>query len=484
MTLRRRILYSIGPVLILLVLVTLISFYSFYLYRQQQSRLNKDAIQLDQIVNQYQSIQQHLIGYLTLKEFSHLNDFLQESQNLRSSLVPLKQITLHSQTALTRKNLVNLLLTYLDLADQAVAAKRNRSIEAYNLHFNDALEVSSYLSQFIAAYSLELSARRTSRLELLSSKVSLLQTGHALVILLLAGIAGLILSSRAQLLAIPIEDITEQASRIAAGDLEGNQEQSDYSFAKEIERLHTAFNGMRHKLRERIAIEEALRTEELRIVKVRETLLRAEFSAFQSQINPHFIFNTLNAGIQLAMFEEAQRTQDYLELFSDSFRYALRNATEPVRIEEECNYIENYLGMMRIRFGDNFRFRVEIPDQVLGFLIPRMSFQPIVENSFVHALSLVDQLHIKISAIERNDRIELRFSDNGPSFPPEASRRIEEFSRLPLDQLPLTETAHIGLANLIFRLRLFFEGDCTISLPAADSDCAILIDIPAWSQHA
>ena len=119
-----------------------------------------------------------------------------------------------------------------------------------------------------------------------------------------------------------------------------------------------------------------------------ETHLKdAQLKYLQAQINPHFLFNSLNAGAQLAMMESADRTYDYIQNMAAFFRYNIKKDHDEVTLEEEIRLVDNYIYILNVRFSGEIHFEKKVDESLLGVHIPSMLLQPIVENSVLHGIA-------------------------------------------------------------------------------------------------
>ena len=139
-----------------------------------------------------------------------------------------------------------------------------------------------------------------------------------------------------------------------------------------------------------------------------------KLKALQAQINPHFLFNVLNSISALAIIEEAPKTQEVIFNLSNMLRYTLKKADKVVSIEEELKYIESYLALQKVRFGDRLNYEIDVSDNVKNHKIPFMSIQTFVENSIVHGLEGKEEGGIiNIFSKEDEDSYTLCIKDNG-----------------------------------------------------------------------
>ena len=171
------------------------------------------------------------------------------------------------------------------------------------------------------------------------------------------------------------------------------------------------------------------------------SLKLSQVKALRSQLNPHFMFNTLNSIARLALFENAPRTQDLTVQFSEYLRYVLHRQAHgelvPLRMELDC--IRRYLAIYGVRFGDRLRARIEAGEGTEELLVPFMLLQPLVENALSHGIEPLPQggeILIR-TALERGFLV-VEVADDGVGFDAEGAHR------------------GVGMANVEERLRLHY----------------------------
>jgi len=134
-------------------------------------------------------------------------------------------------------------------------------------------------------------------------------------------------------------------------------------------------------------VERNLLQERMRVLELNHRLKDAELLALQTQINPHFLFNTLSAGIALAGAEEAVRTETFLENLAVFIRYALTPPDRFVVIADEIECVNRYIWLLTLRFRNRYSFDVQVDEEILGVEVPALILQPLVENSISHGLA-------------------------------------------------------------------------------------------------
>ena len=264
----------------------------------------------------------------------------------------------------------------------------------------------------------------------------------------------------------PLTDISEVAHKVAKRDFDVplfNRNTND-----EIGNICQDFDRMIISIREYIdTIWEKARTEaELKEKEIEMQALYtdAQLRALQNQINPHFLFNTLNTGAQLAMMENADKTCYFIEQVADFFRYNIQQQKKTATIDEELGLIDNFVYIMKVRFGNRLVFTKDIPNQQFKEEIPLMTLQPLVENCIKHGLKNSTGI-VKLQIQVENKFIVISVSDNGDGMPDETKEAVFQAvasgtTRLESEYLDNKSTHNgTGLISVFLRLKLHFHRD-------------------------
>ena len=151
-----------------------------------------------------------------------------------------------------------------------------------------------------------------------------------------------------------------------------------------------------------------------------------EYTALQNQINPHFLYNTLDAIRSQAIAMGADDIADMTGKLSRFFRYSIKNRGDLVTLEEELHNVQDYFSIQKYRFEDRFTLDIQVADpRACHYYLPKMTFQPIVENALYHGLEPQKgsgALTIRVELLEKSMRI--RISDNGQGMDEEALEKI------------------------------------------------------------
>ncbi len=197
---------------------------------------------------------------------------------------------------------------------------------------------------------------------------------------------------------------------------------------------------------------------------------RAELKALRAQINPHFLFNALNAIAGLIQ-ERPQLADETIERLAQVFRYTLRKSdAEWARLEEEVEFIEASLQVEKARFGERLRVEFDVDPAAGAALIPAMSIQPLIENAIRHGVSAVEGGGVvRLRAGLAGGYLEIEVFDNGPGFPP----------GFDLEQC---EDGH-GLRNVMRRLIGYYGEAAELRWESDGRGCRVCLRAPCLARE-
>lgn len=204
-----------------------------------------------------------------------------------------------------------------------------------------------------------------------------------------------------------------------------------------------------------------------------ESQRRLELKMLQAQINPHFLFNTLNSIKWMAEMSNVKTISNTIGALSRLLQATISDTNELIPISQELQNVEDYMTIQRNRYGDTFHFTVDIEVDCLDYKITRFILQPIVENSLLHGLNEEEDLKITIKVRDMLNWIYLYVEDNGAGF--DVEKVLEKKSKEKLDG----KLSSIGMINVIERINLCYqsEGDIKI-LSRLNEGTTVVIKIP------
>jgi two-component system sensor histidine kinase LytS len=191
-----------------------------------------------------------------------------------------------------------------------------------------------------------------------------------------------------------------------------------------------------------------------------ELAYRMELKALQSQINPHFLFNTINT-IASLIRTDPPRARELLREFATFYRRTLENSEELIPFSQELDYVRRYLVFERARFGEErIRFGEDVPADLESLMVPAFLLQPIVENAVQHGIRLSGPLHIKLIARSHGDAVFLEVTDDGRGIPAADLPRVLDVG--------FGRGLGIALKNVDDRLKGHFGPDSGISVASTE----------------
>lgn len=224
----------------------------------------------------------------------------------------------------------------------------------------------------------------------------------------------------------------------------------------------------------------ALRTSVQNELFLRENSLKAQLKALQAQINPHFVYNTLNIISAKSMESGNEEISEICNQFAQMLRYSTDTRSEVATLEEELEHVKCYLQLSKARYEENLVYTIDVPQDSLCLKLPKLTLQPLVENALSHGYNgPANRRDVSVLGEIRDGKLCLTVRDNGVGFSPEklaeltaAIHSIEAHE--PFDP---TLARHIGLLNTYRRLFFYSSGAIHMWLEN-DGGALVHIDIP------
>lgn len=209
---------------------------------------------------------------------------------------------------------------------------------------------------------------------------------------------------------------------------------------------------------------------------------QTQLYAYQSQINPHFLYNMLQCMRGISLMHGIREVAQICTNMADLFRYSIKGAFL-VYLEDELSIIDKYLYMIRVRFQDKITYSLEIAEDTKKCKIPKMILQPLVENSIFHGLeSIEDNGFIHIRTFREGDGLFITIQDNGIGFDEVTLKELEELlsQDIPSDiNATFNEAKGLGIINIHNKIRLYEGTEYGISILSRPSDTLVTIRLNA-----
>ncbi|WP_442603582.1 cache domain-containing sensor histidine kinase [Paenibacillus sp. KN14-4R] len=236
----------------------------------------------------------------------------------------------------------------------------------------------------------------------------------------------------------PINRLKKSMEKVEKGDFDIS---INVKGGDEVEQLSRRFNLMVARIRQ--LMDQSLQEQ--------ETKRKNELEVLQSQINPHFLYNTLNSVVRMVGSGKNEEVVTTITSLSKFFRISLSRGKSIITIQEELEHIRHYLIIQTMRFKNKFDFEITADEDTLACLTPKLILQPLVENAIYHGIEyMVDKGHIQIAASVIDDKILLIIRDNGLGMPSDVLANI-------LVGGSKSDTGSgVGVRNVHERIRLYF----------------------------
>lgn len=402
-----------------------------------------------------------IVGNKTVEE-SELDSMIEEAERIVAGL---EEIT-EAEDNIARLDSVNKYLSnlriYVDRIEENLQ-KESHYEDNMEIWENDVQIVTSLvgdtMSQYIYYEVRGIQQSRAAYQTFFMNLVRFSLLGMGLLLLLVIILSYYIPRS----ITMPITRISRVTNQVAKGNL---SVRAAAESGAEARMLSDSLNAMIDKINELL---DQVTTEQIRLRK-------AEFELLQAQINPHFLYNTLDTIVWLAEAGDQKRVVSMVGNLSDFFRTSLNQGKDIISIREELAHVRSYLEIQQVRYQDILRYEITVPEDLYEYKIPKITIQPLVENALYHGIkNKRGQGTITITGKSKENGFVLYVRDNGIGMTQE---RLNEV-RAGIQKLSYTGKEIYGLYNVNERIRLNFgetygisiestygEGTCvSISLP-------------------
>ncbi|WP_026702282.1 sensor histidine kinase [Salibacterium aidingense] len=287
-----------------------------------------------------------------------------------------------------------------------------------------------------------------------------LMTGYLLLVIV---ITIFISRQSAKAISRPIEALTQRMKKVQQGNFDQVEYKKTAYLKDEIGDLQRNFHIMLDK------INELIKENYTKQLVIKET----EYKALQSQINPHFLYNTLDSIHWMAKMNQQEKISTMAEALGSMMRNIISKKKPLIKIAEELEIVENYITIQKFRYGERLTFELQRETGVEELSIPKLTIQPIVENAIQHGLEeMMDPCTITVHIAAQEEKVEIVIRDNGPGIDEETIHQIHEGNVKP-------KGSGIGLYNINERIHLMFGEDGGVSIKSGkEGGTVVTITLP------
>ena len=288
-------------------------------------------------------LQNSMKEYLESKSTGALNDYYRAEQDYRNGIASLDLKNSGTAVYAMQENIINQSENYLQLTGDTITAKRGRNVEKYKATYEETVEMYSDLQACLYALNNKQFKKNTGDYSILLSSLRSMEMITILILFFIGIVNVFVVFLVTKSMTLPLIDLSQAANEVAGGNFDVSVTTTDGG--DEISVVSRAFKQMLGsiqnyigEIKDSVMRESMLKEHELVMEnRMKEVQLRS----LQAQINPHFLFNTLNAGEQLAMMEGADKTTEFIENMADFFRYNIKKIDNDASIAEEIALVDS-----------------------------------------------------------------------------------------------------------------------------------------------
>lgn len=481
--LRNRIVLNSMVILFILSVVMIYTAISSMELSKSFDLLLQNNLLLKDIRKNLDETQKNLTAYLRAKNSESLKEYIRYVSNLQVLSAKLNREIKDDQLLLLERNLAILLDNYLVSTDNAVQAKRGRNVGVYVAQYDEAKKSEGLIKFLLEKMNTLYLDEALSSFMGYRNNISLVLFLNLLLIVLAFLISSIFMMRYSSIITEPLEHLSESVKAVERGDYSYNL--PPYEDDDEIGTLNQAFKRMQksiqnafEELNKKAELEKLLLEQKMQMLDYQHKLKDAELLALQTQINPHFLYNTLSAGWQLALAEQDETTAEFLEKLADFIRYVLKPTNRFVPIAEELDCAQKYIWLLKLRFADRYQFDIDVDERALVYETPALVLQPLIENAITHGLHDLEQggrVSISVQLDDGLRFIRLAVADTGKGMKKDDIEAAMKAAKLDDN----SEHSGIGLFNVIRRVTLSTAGRGHVAIESTEGQGSkVIISIP------
>ena len=269
----------------------------------------------------------------------------------------------------------------------------------------------------------------------------------------------------------PIESLEGVAASIAEGKLDARLTDTDVT---ELRNLTLQVNTMADKLEEMME----------KSIKDARTLRKAELRTLQAQINPHFLYNTLDAIVWKAEAGDKNEVIQLTSALSDFFRISLSSGADWIPISQEKKHIEGYLRIQQTRYRDIMHYEIDIPEEIGHYYILKLLLQPLVENALYHGIKIKrGGGTIKVSACMEEGFLKFSVADTGLGMTKEQLEELEARMKKERPAVNEGKSGGFGLVNVNLRIRLYYNVPDGLMIESGPGGTTVMFKVPLRTKE-
>ncbi len=365
----------------------------------------------------------------------------------------------NTENDFTLTNYMNLIDSLVETTDRSIMFQSENDTEAAAQEFAEATRITTYISEMtLTLIDTELNTFDRFYRGIIEQSGEVIKLG-IWILLLITCLLILVTYWFSLSITRPVFQLTKAANELSKGNFDQQvkvETNDEIAFlARTFDRMRININNLISEIKQKAALERELQESKL-------LLQESQFRSLQSQINPHFLFNTLNTLSKKAYLEGSEETSDLLVSVAGILRYNLKQQDRSVTLHDEIQVLKQYMDIQKARFTDRLQLHMDIDESSLDLKIPALTLQPIIENAVIHAVEpKEDGGNIWFRVKKEANQVLIEIEDDGMGM---SEQKIQQI--LNEESPPPTEghSTGIGFSNVVKRLRLFYGYDDVLDI--------------------
>lgn len=456
-TIQKKIWMLAGIVIVMMFAIWLaLTFYNQKMQDQYNDILQR-YLQMNEVTASSQQTVTNLNDYLSNPTARSANTLASSQQRLQDAQVSLLELR-NADNEFSLTNYSNMIESFTETVERSAAFSEQGENDIAASEFTEANRMSVYISEMtLSIFNSELRTYERFYRDIIRQSQELNTMG-----ILLLSLTSVLLLLFTYLFSLsitkPVHQLTKAANELAKGRFDQpirvNSNDEISFLAKTFDHMRVNINKLILEIQQKAQVESELQESQL-------LLQQSQMRHLQSQINPHFLFNTLNTLSKKAYLDGAEDTSDLLVSVAGLLRYNLKRLDHTVTLEEEAHVLTQYMDIQKARFSDRLTFHIDLDQSALLYQMPSLTLQPLIENAVIHGIEpKEDDGEIWFRIKDEDQYIRIEIEDNGQGMD---GNKIEQL----LNGGIVPQEGHatgIGFANVAKRLQLFYGSDNVVEI--------------------
>lgn len=472
MTIQKKIWILVSVVLLIMGIIWL----TLTSYNQKTQEKSNDILQrylrMNEVTTASQQIITNLNNYLldpTANHKQQIEKSVAVIEEVQQDVAELRNV----ENAFSITNYIHLIDSLIETTNRSIMFSEEQEMEGSTNEFNEANRISMYISEMtLTILDRELKTSNRFYRGIIKQSEELKKLGIWLLLLITAV---LLLAIYWFSLSItrPIHQLTKAANALSQGSF---NQQIEVKSNDEIAFLAKTFDEMRVNINDLIVEIQQKAQLEHELQQSKLLLKESQFRSLQNQINPHFLFNTLNTLSKKAYLDGAEETSDLIVSVAGLLRYNLKRIDRSVTVYEEVVVLNQYMEIQKARFTDRLQFKSDINESCLDVKIPGLTLQPIIENAVIHAIEPEQDGGVIWFRIKNDGPwVIIEIEDSGQGMSPKKVEQLLKGHIIPIEG----HSTGIGFQNVVKRLHLFYGIEDLVTIESREGQgTKVVIQIP------